>query len=248
MTGNIGRICKKAVAALVLCLAVISVIPAMADANPATKLTIKLPKLKSAKKLSGVKFSAYRIGDVDISGNPHVYSEYKIKKYPQTAAESKKAVKEIEPLLKDKKAVMTAKTNKKGKAVMKDIEEGVYLIKATKTSKYGEVTDFIASLPYYDTDINGKRTGPHYSVTVEPKAGKKKKGSAHSASRGGGSGSPQGGGAGQTGMTTTGNGANPSKTGDETPVPKYMFILMTAGIIALAAAGAIRRRKTAGTG
>ena len=241
MTGKIGRIWRKAVAALVLCMAVSAVVPATAGADPATKLTIKLPKLKSAKKLSGVKFSAYRIGDVDVSGNPLLYREYGAVKYPQTAAESKKAVAAIKPLLKGKKAAFTLKTDKNGKAVIKDIAEGVYYMKATKTSKYGQVTDFIVSFPYFDTDINGKRTGPHYTVTVEPKAGKKKKAS----SSGGG---PSGGGAGSTGMTTTGSGANPSKTGDETPIPKYMLILMAAGLAFLAVAGAIRRRRTAGAG
>ena len=240
MTDKIRKICRKAAAALVLCLTVAAVAPAPAGADPATKLTIKLPKLKSAKKMSGVKFSAYRIGDVDVSGNPLIYREYGIKKYPQTAAESKKAVEAIDPLLKGKKAVFTLRTDKNGKAVIKDVEEGVYLMKATKTSKYGQVRNFIVSFPYFDTDINGKRTGPHYTVTVEPKAGKKKKSSS--------GGSPYGGGAGSTGMTTTGSGADPSKTGDETPVPKYMLILMAAGLAGLAVAGAIRRRKTAGTG
>lgn len=232
---------KKAVAALVLCMAVSAVVPATAGADPATKLTVKLPKLKSAKKLSGVKFSAYRIGDVDVSGNPLLYKEYGAVKYPQTAAESKKAVAALEPLLKGKKAVFTLKTDKNGKAVKKDIEEGVYYMKASKTSKYGQVTDFIVSFPYFDTDINGKRTGPHYTVTIEPKAGKKKKTPS-------GGGSPSGGGAGATGMTTTGTGANPSKTGDETPIPKYMLILMVAGLAGLAVTGVIRKRRTAGAG
>lgn len=120
-----------------------------------------------------VTMTLYDVGDVSTYGEPQLDSSFGIPKYPATAEESREAVDLIEKKLTEE-PVMGLQTDKKGRVSFSGLPEGVYLIKAEQTEKYGVITSSLVHLPYYEI-VNDQKLGPLYTVKVNPKAAKPEK-------------------------------------------------------------------------
>lgn len=120
-----------------------------------------------------VTMTLYDVGDVSTYGEPQLDASFGIPNYPATAEESREAVDLIEKKLAEG-PVMGLQTDKKGRVIFSGLPEGVYLIKAEQTEKYGVITSSLVHLPYYEI-VNDEKLGPLYTVKVNPKAAKPEK-------------------------------------------------------------------------
>lgn len=196
-----------------------------------------------------VTMTLYDVGDVSTYGEPQLDSSFGIPKYPATAEESREAVDLIEKKLAEA-PVMRLQTDKKGRVSFSGLPDGVYLIKAEQTEKYGVITSSLVHLPYYEI-VNDQKLGPLYTVKVNPKAAKPEKpqepGTPTNTPKpsekpkkeptptitvrpGGNDGGGNGGGSGG-GNNGSGKSQN-AKTGDESQTTEFWILLGTAAVLA----------------
>ena len=196
-----------------------------------------------------VTMTLYDVGDVSTYGGPQLDSSFGIPKYPTTAEESREAVDLIEKKLIGA-PVMRLQTDKKGRVNFSGLPDGVYLIKAEQTEKYGVITSALVHLPYYEI-VNDQKLGPLYTVKVNPKASKpekpqepgtptntpkpsekpKKEPTPTITVRPGGNDSGGNGGGSGGGNNGSGKSQN-AKTGDESQTTDFWILLGTAAVLA----------------
>lgn len=128
-------------------------------------ITVTLSKGASGTSLEGVEFSCTKVADID--GGEYILSDA----YSgtgvdlmgiETAKDMESAAKKLADAAGNDKI---STTDSAGKLVYKNLEIGVYLLEATNTDKYDNVTPFLISIPTWDESKGDMM----YDVTVIPK-------------------------------------------------------------------------------
>lgn len=206
-------------------------------------IEIQLEDLKSQySDREGVTLALYQVGEVSTYGEPSIDELYGIAGFPHSAEETQRAAEQITAKLKGS-PLAQKNTDAKGNLIFSSLENGVYLIRAESSEKYGKISPILAFLPYYEV-VDGEKKGPLYTLTVQPKASKpdvpepptesesESESEPESESESETEAKPSGGSGGSGGSGSSGgSGGSGVKTGDETNIAVYLMLFAAAGVI-----------------
>lgn len=140
-------------------------------------ITIELLDIGTEKQ--GVKYSCWKIGEVDVNEDPvyvlseDIDSDIDLNALPAGSLEdNRNAAKELSTIV-EKSGIEPryATSDKEGMVYFKNLETGVYLIVQEDSAKYGTMDPYILSIPYTEdgsTYIYDVVTAPKAEPYVEP--------------------------------------------------------------------------------
>mgnify|MGYP000766312489 CR=1 FL=1 len=206
-------------------------------------IEVQLEDLKSQySDREGVTLALYQVGEVSTYGEPSIDELYGIASFPHSAEETQRAAEQIASRLKENPLVRQ-NTDAGGNLVFSSLENGVYLIRAEASEKYGKISPILAFLPYYEV-VDGEKKGPLYTLTVQPKASKpdvpkppaesesESESQTENESESETESKPSGGSGGSGGTGGFGgSGGSGVKTGDDTDIAVYLMLFAAAGVI-----------------
>jgi len=118
--------------------------------------------------LSGVTFSAYRVGDVE-NNEPVLTGSFSEESIPETAGALEELTERIsKTVASDAKSASSGQTNENGSVTL-SVDDGVYLIRATNTKKYGTIKESLVWLPCFSVLSSGVKDVVN-NISLVPKA------------------------------------------------------------------------------
>lgn len=133
--------------------------------NKTGSITIQLEDIEAPNDKSNVKFSMTKVADV-VDGRYELASEYSLVNIDLNNIKNSNELDAASNKLASVVSVGdTLVTDSNGKIEVKDLNVGVYLIKATDTANYHNITPFLVSIPVWDESTKNMS----YDVNILPK-------------------------------------------------------------------------------